>query len=583
MRNPGPVRLFVGMLVGSSIVATSAHAQDRVSSTNGEGMDVHLFRPAIDSKGFFSVNGAGVLGAGSISFGLVTVYGHRPMRLAPNHGAPALVESSFQGTFHFNYGLGDWAVVGFAVPVNLMSGEAVTQVGPAGSAYDSGQLNAQGFGSPSLHAKAQILSPERGFGLALLLQGGMSVSESMQRNLGSDEAFYWPQLIAEMRFGDGGRFRLGANVGYRGHTQENPRFDQLRGGPGFQYGNLLTAGLGASYRASDTLDLVAESYLTQVVGAGSGAKQALSNEVVGGLKVFVERNSYLLLGGGTRTTPGFQAADARAFIGFIFEPSIADSDRDGIPDNEDACPLDPEDFDGDRDEDGCPDLGGERLLANRKAEDGDRDRDGIPDSIDRCPDDPEDRDGFEDDDGCPDPDNDGDRIPDVEDACPNEREVYNGFQDEDGCPDEGKIVIEDNTIVLNEKISFKTNSAEILAESDALLDAMAKALLAHPEFLLIEVQGHADERAPDLHNLRLTQKRASAVVDALVKRGVAPERLRPMGYGEYCPIDASSNQEAWERNRRVELKVVRTTSGPTGVVLGCERAREKGVVSPLEP
>lgn len=544
---------------------------------------MHLFRPAIDSKGFFSVNGAGVLGAGSISFGLITAYGYRPMRLEPGHGAPALVENSFQGTFHFNYGLGDWAVVGLAVPVNLMSGEAVEQVGPAASVYDASQLTAQGFGSPSLHAKVQLLSPERGLGLALLLQGGISVSESMERNLGADAAFYWPQLIVETRFGTARRLRLGANVGYRGHTQENPRFDQLRGGGGFEYGDLLTAGLGVSYRASDTLDLVGESYLTQILGAGSDSKQALSNEVVGGIKVFVERNSYLLIGGGTRTTQGFQAADARAFIGFIFEPSIADSDGDGIPDDEDLCPLEPEDFDGDRDEDGCPDLSSGRLLANREADDGDRDGDGIPDSKDRCPDLAEDRDGFEDEDGCPDPDNDGDRIPDVEDACPNEPETYNGFQDEDGCPDEGSIVIEDNTIVLNEKIRFRTNSAEILPESAPLLDAMAKALAAHPELLLIEVQGHADERAPDLHNLTLTQKRASAVVDALVKRGVAPERLRPMGYGEYCPIDPASNADAWERNRRVELKVVRTESGPTGIALGCPRAREKGVVSPLEP
>jgi len=583
MRSSGPLRLFVRTLVGASALATSVYAQERVSPTNGEGMDTHLFRPAIDSKGFFSVNGAGVLGANSISFGLVTDYGHRTMRLAPGHGAAALVDSSFQGTFHFNYGLGNWAVVGFAVPVNLMSGEAVSQIGPSSAPYDAGRLNAQGFSSPSLHAKLQILAPEGGLGLALLLQGGMALSESMQHSLGSDDAFYWPQLIVERRFGATGRFRLGANVGYRGHTQANPRFDQLEGGPGFEYGDLLTAGIGASYRASDSLELVGESYLTQVLGPGSDSKQSLSNEVVAGLKIFVERNSYLLIGGGTRTTKGFQAADARGFIGFIFEPSVGDSDGDGILDNEDQCPLEPEDFDGDRDDDGCPDFDDGRLLASRKADDGDRDGDGILDSVDRCPDAAEDHDGFEDEDGCPDPDNDGDRIPDVEDACPNEPETYNGFEDDDGCPDEGRVVVADNTIVLNEKVRFRTNSAEIVAESSALLDAMASALLAHPDLTLIEVQGHADERAPERHNLELTQQRARAVVEALVTRNVPREKLRPMGYGEYCPVDPSSNEQAWERNRRVELKVVRTTSGPTGVALGCERARQKGVVSPLEP
>ena len=55
-----------------------------------------------------------------------------------------------------------------------------------------------------------------------------------------------------------------------------------------------------------------------------------SNEVVGGIKLFVEKNSYLQMGAGTRYTPGFEAADVRGFIGFIFEPSIGDRDGDGI-------------------------------------------------------------------------------------------------------------------------------------------------------------------------------------------------------------------------------------------------------------
>lgn len=50
----------------------------------------------------------------------------------------------------------------------------------------------------------------------------------------------------------------------------------------------------------------------------------------------------------------------------------------------------------------------------------DRDGDGVSDDFDKCPDEPEDHDGFEDEDGCPDPDNDRDGILDVDDKCPNE-------------------------------------------------------------------------------------------------------------------------------------------------------------------
>ena len=65
----------------------------------------------------------------------------------------------------------------------------------------------------------------------------------------------------------------------------------------------------------------------------------------------------------------------------------------------------------------------------------DSDGDGIPDDVDQCPNEPEDYDGFQDEDGCPDPDNDGDGIPDVDDLCPLDPEDFDGFQDEDGCPD----------------------------------------------------------------------------------------------------------------------------------------------------
>src|SRR5207248_567506 len=65
----------------------------------------------------------------------------------------------------------------------------------------------------------------------------------------------------------------------------------------------------------------------------------------------------------------------------------------------------------------------------------DTDGDGITDDKDKCPTEPEDKDGFQDDDGCPDPDNDNDGIPDNFDTCPDEPEDMHGFQDEDGRPD----------------------------------------------------------------------------------------------------------------------------------------------------
>src|SRR5690606_32454504 len=80
---------------------SSASAQEerhRVQGANGGGMDLHLFQPAVDSKGFFSVNGADILGANDFSLGLVLDYGYRLLPMNEGHGADELVTHAFQGT-----------------------------------------------------------------------------------------------------------------------------------------------------------------------------------------------------------------------------------------------------------------------------------------------------------------------------------------------------------------------------------------------------------------------------------------------------------------------------------------------------
>ncbi len=159
-----------------------------------------------------------------------------------------------------------------------------------------------------------------------------------------------------------------------------------------------------------------------------------------------------------------------------------DTDGDGLLDNVDKCPQDPEDPDGFEDDDGCPDDDNDQdgvpdaedrcpvtpgVVENQGCPEEapmDTDGDGITDDVDKCVEDPEDKDGFEDTDGCPDPDNDqdgvvdgedgcpmepgpvenkgcpvedkdGDGLKDPADACPEEPEDKDGFEDTDGCPD----------------------------------------------------------------------------------------------------------------------------------------------------
>ena len=298
-------------------------------------------------------------------------------------------------------------------------------------------------------------------------------------------------------------------------------------------------------------------------------------EAIGGVKLYLARNSFLSLGGGRGLLPDKGAnPDFRAFIGIVFEPNIGDRDGDGIKDDVDKCPDDPEDFDGFEDEDGCPDPDNDRdgipdvddkcpnIPEDKNGfqdEDGcpegnknDRDGDGILDDVDKCPDDPEDfdgfqdedgcpdpdndqdgildvddlcpndpedKDGFEDADGCPDPDNDKDRILDKDDKCPNEPETYNGFQDEDGCPDRGRVVVTDTSIEILDMVYFEYDKAIIKKESYPILDAVAATMQGNPSIQLIEIQGHTDERGDDAYNLDLSDRRAHSVREVPDRQG----------------------------------------------------------------
>ena len=145
------------------------------------------------------------------------------------------------------------------------------------------------------------------------------------------------------------------------------------------------------------------------------------------------------------------------------------------------------------------------------------------------------------------------------------------------------MIIDGSDIVILEKIRFASGSAKILDQSASILKAVAATLGGHPEFTIIEVAGHADERGSDQYNLDLTQRRAASVREALVAEGIADSRIVSQGYGEYCPVAKASNARAWEKNRRVDFKVVMTDEGKSKAPRGCRWARDNGIFPPPLP
>jgi OmpA-OmpF porin, OOP family len=199
--------------------------------------------------------------------------------------------------------------------------------------------------------------------------------------------------------------------------------------------------------------------------------------------------------------------------------STEDNDSDGIPDGADKCPDEAEDKDGFQDADGCPDP--------------DNDGDGIPDNFDNCPNAAEDTDGFQDEDGCPDPDNDKDGIPDATDKCPMQPETLNGIKDDDGCPDPGPEWVrlgegKDGKIEVDEKIGFVSHGGKVTLRDASIkvVNDIALVMKGHPELAKLRVEVYA----PGVPKAE-TQKRADALREFLIGKGVDGARIEAIGQG----------------------------------------------------
>jgi hypothetical protein len=192
---------------------------------------------------------------------------------------------------------------------------------------------------------------------------------------------------------------------------------------------------GALEVHSERVDLFVELLADRLMGSEAVRGRENFLEAAPGFRVRLRRGLYVSASAGfnlseddpatqSLASPEVLFPDWRLSVGVQWIGLIGGTDRDddGIADGFDRCPDSREDYDGCRDEDGCPDA--------------DNDGDGVLDDWDKAPFDPEDQDGFEDADGAPDLDNDEDGLPDAEDFCPDDSEDPDGDRDDDGCPDE---------------------------------------------------------------------------------------------------------------------------------------------------
>ena len=546
------------------LAPTVSRADDVVQKS----FETQLFWPAMGLDTYFTVEGPAVPAHLAFTLGMSLNYSHAPLvvyvQATPGTATEGIdldkakaikvVEHQFTADLVGAIGLHfKWlhAMIGLNLPVNL----ALTGTDVSATGDEAGDLSATNVGDLKMVLKATLLRDLAGFSL--------SIAPIITFPTGNDDGFggdpnlsVIPRLVAGYQWRD---LSLAANIGYL-IREDSTLFSST-------IGDQLLYGVGAGYQVHKRVLVLAELFGRAGFGTESGCRwdsvskaricsgtsstdlDAFPLELDLGARVGLARGFDITAGIGFGLIRAIGSPAVRASVGVRWAPDFRDTDGDGIYDYLDKCPTQPEDKDTYKDGDGCPDP--------------DNDGDRIPDVRDKCPPKPEDMDKFQDDDGCPDPDNDKDGVLDGEDKCPNQPETINGVKDDDGCPDKGKthVFIKENKIVITKKVYFKTAKATIQKRSHGILGEVALILNVHKNIKGVRIEGHTDSRGNDAKNKDLSQRRAEAVLNHLVSKGVNAGRLFAVGYGEEKPIAANKTRGGRAKNRRVEFVILDSSPG----------------------
>lgn len=588
-----------------------------LAAAGAQAQNVQNFKPAAGSWNYFSVEGARVAKHGEFVPMLLVNYGNQPLTTRKGGEIDeVIIENLTTANFMLTVGLGDHFELTVDAPLHIADGPGFPVAAGQAQGSVSGFVMGDLRFTPKVRIVG--LDDDYGFGVAIAMPVDVPTGDK-DKFVGEDQFVINPKLILEGRVpgfsfsANGGvRFRpqqttevgtlelgnevtYGAGIGIDLGTKNAVLLTEVYGVQAISNiesgsnTNPLEALAGFRFWVPGGLVITAAGGAGIVADYGSPKYRAMFGLGYHDRNYDRDKDGIMDDVDGPNGSCKDQPEDKDDFEDSDGCPD-PDNDKDGILDGSDNCPNDPEDKDGFQDADGCPDPDNDgdgildvndscpdqpETMNNWKDTDGcpdeipDTDKDGIKDPVDKCPTDPEDKDGFEDANGCPDLDNDGDGIPDLKDgpldasgfgSCRDQAEVVNGFQDEDGCPDAKPIKLKlvkvtREKIEILQKVFFKTNKATIKKRSYAVLNEVALVLKSFDYIKMIEVQGHTDSRGREKYNKKLSQKRANAVRDYLMGRGVEPERLEATGYGEEQPIETNKTREGRASNRRVEFLI----------------------------
>jgi outer membrane protein OmpA-like peptidoglycan-associated protein len=377
------------------------------------------------------------------------------------------------------------------------------------------------LGTPTLALRVKLLAEGDGnpLDLSLGLHGSPQVGSSQAL---ASEVRAAPSLMMGRRLTDSLRFAFNAGLMMRPTvvlTPDENIQDEL--GHELRLGAAL-ASMGPGLRGEFA-----------VLGSVPFRRQGYSLEALGGARLPVSESIelYALGGVGFGTAPG--TPNFRVLLGMAYGRSAAifrqnDGSGDGWASGDDSCGS------GMVDMGGCvpKDWSGPMVEETPDTLDGQEELVAMVNDI-------------------PTMDTDGDNLVDAQDSCPDEF----GPVDNQGCPVdyEPQVSLQSNHIKLTDTIHFEYNKATILPRSYPLLDKVARILVTHKDIVMVSIEGHTSSEGTAEYNRGLSQRRAEAVRDFLVSRGVELERMVAKGFGEDRPVQPNTTEAGRRANRRVEF------------------------------
>ena len=456
------------------------------------------------------------------------------------------------GDLFLRYGLHKYVSLGLYGGYEVLKTEQTTSLG---AGVFKGYMRTTAI--PAAAVLYIHLYPSKSFSPYLYIGGG-----AMAYQRGSSGGTY--PIDGEWRYS----YFVPAGVGFETFASGNVAFDLSVGGA--NVGNWIDA------RKSNTIN----GYLTAKAGLnfyfGSSDSDDDDND---GLTNGEERRF-----GTDPNNPdsdGDGLKDGEEVKRYKTNPLRADTDGDGIPDGEEVHKYHTNPTKMDTDGDGLTD-GDEIFKYKTDPLKIDTDGDGLPDGdeVIKYKTDPlrvdSDGDGLSDWDEVKtyhtdptNPDTDGDGLMDGEEVKkyhtdPLKADTDGGSVD-DGTEvkrgtnpldpkDDVPIALEKGKSLVLEGVNFETGSATLTRESETTLERVFVGLVAHPE-LRVEIAGYTDNVGNPRTNQRLSQRRADAVSEWLVRKGVAATRMTTIGRGELDPIVPNTSPEGRSKNRRIEFHV----------------------------